>query len=181
MTDAAGPTLGSTGPTFNIIACQDAAGGIGCGRDLPWKNMPTTETCADMKWFREWTRGATVIMGRKTFQSCGALPGRVNIVVTSKCIMPGGPKTPTVIIARDLDAALGAAPVGRGVWVIGGAQLYRCALAHPALEYAYVNTLTTKYECDVTMPEITLARNDNILGVGMPQSVQVYAGPSGKK
>ena len=37
----------------------------------------------DMKYFRETTKGATIIMGRKTFESIGrALPKRRNIVIS---------------------------------------------------------------------------------------------------
>lgn len=52
---------------------------IGVDNDLPWK-LPE-----DLKQFKEYTLGKTVIMGRRTFESmgCKPLPGRENIVVSS--------------------------------------------------------------------------------------------------
>lgn len=50
---------------------------IGQDGHLPWK-MP-----ADMRHFREVTRGKTVIMGRKTYESIGRpLPDRTNLVLS---------------------------------------------------------------------------------------------------
>lgn len=50
---------------------------IGIDNDLPW-HMP-----ADLKYFKDTTRGFHVLMGRKSFDSIGRpLPGRTNIVLT---------------------------------------------------------------------------------------------------
>ena len=50
---------------------------IGIDNDLPW-HMP-----ADLKFFKETTKGHHVLMGRKSYDSIGKpLPGRTNIVVT---------------------------------------------------------------------------------------------------
>ena len=38
----------------------------------------------DMKWFKMNTWGSTVIMGRRTFESCKLLPGRRNIVISRR-------------------------------------------------------------------------------------------------
>jgi len=53
---------------------------IGKDNDLPW-HLPS-----DMKYFKEVTRGKTVIMGRKCWESIPAkfrpLPNRTNVVIT---------------------------------------------------------------------------------------------------
>jgi len=50
---------------------------IGIDNNLPW-HMP-----ADLKFFKETTKGYYVLMGRKSFDSVGRpLPGRTNIVIT---------------------------------------------------------------------------------------------------
>jgi len=50
---------------------------IGIDNDLPW-HMP-----ADLKYFKETTKGHYVLMGRKSFDSVGRpLPGRTNIIIT---------------------------------------------------------------------------------------------------
>ncbi|MDP6927904.1 MAG: dihydrofolate reductase, partial [Rhodospirillales bacterium] len=61
-------------------------GVIGLGGHMPWR------ISADLRYFKQVTMGAPVIMGRKTYQSIGrALPGRANIVVSrnSKFEAPG--------------------------------------------------------------------------------------------
>ena len=56
---------------------------IGKNNELGKKNTLLWDLPADMKHFREMTRGHTVIMGQKTFESIGRpLPNRRNIVVT---------------------------------------------------------------------------------------------------
>ena len=60
-----------------IAALSEKDRVIGKDNFLPWK------ISADMKHFREVTKGQTVVMGRKTFESIGRpLPNRVNIVIT---------------------------------------------------------------------------------------------------
>jgi dihydrofolate reductase len=50
---------------------------IGIDNDLPW-HMP-----ADLKFFKETTKGHHILMGRKSFDSIKRpLPGRTNIVIT---------------------------------------------------------------------------------------------------
>ena len=52
---------------------------IGSKNNLPW-NLPN-----DFKYFKNKTWGMPVIMGRKSYESLKkSLPGRINIVVTSK-------------------------------------------------------------------------------------------------
>ena len=59
---------------------------IGYQGDMPWR-LP-----ADLKHFKETTMGLPIIMGRLTWASLGrALPGRLNIVISSKDLdLPDG-------------------------------------------------------------------------------------------
>jgi dihydrofolate reductase len=63
---------------ISLIAAIGKNNELGKGNDLVFR-LP-----ADMKHFRDTTRGHTVIMGRKTFESLpnGPLPARRNIVIT---------------------------------------------------------------------------------------------------
>ena len=67
---------------ISLIAAVSKNGVIGVDNKLPW-HLPE-----DLKRFRELTRGKTVLMGRKTFESIlgysggKPLPNRVNVVVT---------------------------------------------------------------------------------------------------
>ena len=57
--------------------------GIGKNYELGTKNALLWDMPNDMKHFRDTTRGHTVIMGQKTYESMGKpLPNRRNIVVT---------------------------------------------------------------------------------------------------
>lgn len=63
------------------IFAVDDKGAIGVDGGLPWP--PNKD---DMKWFREKTVGATVVMGKRTWESVDMpkpLPGRANVVFTN--------------------------------------------------------------------------------------------------
>ena len=102
-------------PVRGLIAALSREGVIGVDGRLPW-HYP-----ADLARFRRTTVGATVIMGRRTWESLPRrpLPDRRNLVVSARPL-------DGVEVHRDLDAALRAAT--GDVWVIGGAQLYAAAL-----------------------------------------------------
>ena len=106
--------------SIKIIAAIGKNNELGANNALLW-NLP-----GDMKFFRETTRGATVIMGRLTFESIGRpLPKRRNIVITrSDDYRPEGAE-----IAGSLEAALDAAKADPEVYIIGGASVYAQALS----------------------------------------------------
>ena len=61
----------------SLIVAAAENGTIGQNGRIPW------HLSADLRYFKQVTMGAPVIMGRKTYESIGcALPGRANIVVT---------------------------------------------------------------------------------------------------
>ena len=60
----------------SIIAAVAKNGTIGVDNRLPWR-LP-----ADLRHFKTLTMGHHLIMGRKTFESAGALPGRTTIGVS---------------------------------------------------------------------------------------------------
>jgi len=102
-----------------IIYAVSSDGIIGAAGTIPW------HYAGDMKRFRRLTTGSTVVMGRKTFESIGkALPGRRNIVVTSRSI-----EAPGVECVRSVDDALARADAA-DVWFIGGADLYAEAMKY---------------------------------------------------
>lgn len=64
---------------ISLIAALAADRIIGMENAMPW-DLP-----ADLAWFKRNTLKKPVIMGRLTFESIGRpLPGRLNIVVSSK-------------------------------------------------------------------------------------------------
>ena len=96
---------------------------IGRNRELGADNALLWSLPGDMKFFRETTRGAAVIMGRLTFESIGRpLPKRRNIVITSN----PGYRPEGVEVCASLEDALSLA--GGDAFIIGGARVYADAL-----------------------------------------------------
>lgn len=105
---------------------------------------------ADRKFFRETTRGATVIAGRKTvadFPEQKPLPGRTNIVLTKQDItLPG------FTVCHSPEEAVALAESGERAFVIGGGSIYRQML--PMCDRAYVTKVGCKPESDTWFPNL---------------------------
>jgi dihydrofolate reductase len=107
-------------PRVYLVAAVAANGVIGAGGKIPW-HLPE-----DLRHFKALTLGHAVVMGRRTWESLGkALPGRENIVVTRTPAY----QAPGAAVAASLEAALALCAGEKLVFVIGGAELYRAALA----------------------------------------------------
>lgn len=80
----------------------------------------------DLKRFKSLTTGHTIIMGRNTFLSLpkGALPNRRNIVLSTTQSDFAGCDT-----YKSLDEALGHCSSDEDIYIIGGASVYKQALA----------------------------------------------------
>src|SRR3990167_9676374 len=104
---------------ISLIAAIGKNNELGKGNTLLW-HMP-----ADMKFFREKTKGHPVIMGRKTFESLsGPLPNRKNIVITrDKTYLRHG-----VDVVHSLDEATNLFKKDEEIFVIGGAEIYKQAM-----------------------------------------------------
>ncbi len=103
---------------------------------------------SDLRRFRQLTMGATVVMGRKTFESIGhPLDGRLTFVVSSR--LPAN--QPGVCVFRSFEPALMAAErTGRRTFVIGGASLYEKAL--PLAQRLYLTLVASDVRGDVFFP-----------------------------
>ncbi len=104
---------------------------------------------ADRAFFRETTRGATVIVGRRTaedFPGRKPLPGRKNILLTRKAAqMPG------FTLCESPEAAC-ALTNGERVMVIGGGSVYRQML--PLCDLAYVTKVHCRPQSDTYFPNL---------------------------
>ena len=105
---------------------------------------------ADRKFFRETTRGAMVIVGRRTiedFPGQKPLPGRVNVALTrSQCEIPG-----FTVCHSPEEAAELAKTADRAV-VIGGGSIYRQML--PQCDTAYVTKVHCTPQSDTFFPDL---------------------------
>ncbi|MDY0011327.1 MAG: dihydrofolate reductase [Rhodocyclaceae bacterium] len=132
-------------PALTLIAAVARNGAIGKDNAMLW-HLPE-----DMQFFRETTRGATVIMGRKTWESLPErfrpLPGRRNIVITRQENYPA----PGAELAHGLTEALGRRGDARA-FVIGGADLYAQAL--PLADELVITEVDLAPEADAFFPAI---------------------------
>lgn len=105
---------------------------------------------ADRKFFRETTRGAMVIVGRRTiedFPGQKPLPGRINVALTRSCVeIPG-----FTMCGSPEQAAELAQKAGRAM-VIGGGSIYRQML--PMCDTAYVTKVHCTPESDTYFPNL---------------------------
>jgi dihydrofolate reductase len=127
---------------ISIIAAIAANGVIGKENKLPW-HLP-----ADMKHFRDLTRGKPVIMGSKTFESIGRpLPDRLNIVLSSDLAY----RAEGAMVVHSIDEALQAAGDAQEVMVIGGGSIYKQFL--PRANRMYLTLIHTNFKGDAFFPE----------------------------
>ena len=105
---------------------------------------------ADRKFFRETTRGAMVIAGRKTiadFPGQKPLPGRINVAISrSAKEIPGFTLCATVEEAAEL------AKTAERAMVIGGGSIYRQML--PYCDTAYITKVHITPNSDTYFPNL---------------------------
>ena len=126
-----------------IVAVYDDWG-IGCEGTQP------IALSVDRKFFRETTRGAMVIAGRKTigdFPGKKPLPGRVNVALTrSQDEIPG------FTVCNSPEEALQLAQQVDRAMVIGGGSIYRQML--PYCDTAYVTKVHCSVQSDTFFPNL---------------------------
>ena len=105
---------------------------------------------ADRKFFRETTRGAMVIVGRRTiddFPGKKPLPGRVNVALTR-----GDAEIPGFTLCHSPEDAAELAKTAERAFVIGGGSVYRQML--PFCDRAYVTKVHVTPESDTFFPNL---------------------------
>ncbi|NYS30513.1 MULTISPECIES: type 3 dihydrofolate reductase [unclassified Pantoea] len=126
---------------ISLIAALATDRIIGMENAMPW-DLP-----ADLAWFKRNTLKKPVIMGRLTFESIGRpLPGRLNIVVSSK---PG--TTDGVTWVTSLDEAIQAAGDAEEIMVIGGGRVYEQMLKRA--DRLYLTHIDAEVEGDTQFPD----------------------------
>ena len=126
-----------------IVAVYDDWG-IGCCGTQP------IALSADRKFFRETTKGAMVIAGRKTigdFPGQKPLPGRVNVALTQTV-----KEIPGFTVCDSPEAAMELARSAERCFVIGGGSVYKQML--PYCDAAYITKVHTVTDCDTYFPNL---------------------------
>ena len=104
----------------------------------------------DRKFFRETTRGAMVIAGRKTigdFPGQKPLPGRINVALTRTV-----KEIPGFTVCTTTEEAVELAKTAERAMVIGGGSVYRQLL--PYCDTAYITKVHTVTPCDTYFPNL---------------------------
>lgn len=131
---------------LSIIAAIGKNNELGKDNTLLW-HLPV-----DMKSFRDTTRGHTVVMGRKTFESIGRpLPNRRNIVITRDAdyVKEG------IEVMNSMESALAllAQQPEENIFIIGGAEIYKSFM--PYVEKLYITHVESEFpEADTSFPTI---------------------------
>ena len=118
---------------------------------------------ADRKFFRETTRGAMVIVGRRTIQDFPGqkpLPGRVNVALSRSC-----QEIPGFTMCRTPEEAVKLAKNADRAMVIGGGSVYRQML--PYCDSAYVTKVHVCPPSDTFFPNL-----DQDPQWDLPQTIQ---------
>lgn len=105
---------------------------------------------ADRKFFRETTRGAMVIVGRRTiedFPGQKPLPGRVNVALTRSAS-----EIPGFTVCNSPEEAAKLAESAQRAMVIGGGSIYKQML--PMCDKAYVTKVHVSPESDTYFPNL---------------------------
>ena len=126
---------------ISMIAAIGKNNEIGKDNQLLW-DLPE-----EMKVFIRHTKGKTVLMGRKTFESIGSkpLPKRTNIVISRTMTATEG-----VVVYSNIQDALDAHP---GVVVMGGEQIYRDCL--PFADELIISHVNMSFpDADTYFPDI---------------------------
>jgi len=133
---------------ISLIAAMGKNRVIGNKGKLPW-HMP-----ADMKYYKDKTKGKTIIMGRKTFDSMGnkPLPNRINIIITHDQDY----KAEGAIVAHSAHEALKAAGNAEEVMVIGGSYIFKEFL--PRANRIYLTIIEGVFEGDAFFPEYDITQ-----------------------
>lgn len=128
--------------TISLVAAMGRNRVIGNKGKLPW-HMP-----ADLKYFRDKTKGKPVIMGRKTFDSMGKLlPNRTNIILTRDRHY----KADGCIVADSADEALKSAGNAGEIMVIGGQKIFEQFM--PIADRIYLTIIHADFEGDAYFPK----------------------------
>ena len=109
----------------------------------------------DRKFFRETTRGAMVIVGRRTiddFPGKKPLPGRVNVALTRSDL-----EIPGFTVCHSPEEAAELAKGAEKVFVIGGGTIYRQMLDF--CHRAYVTKVHVTPESDTFFPNLDEAED----------------------
>lgn len=132
---------------ITIIAAIANNNALGKDNDLIW-HLP-----ADLKRFKKVTSGHHILMGRNTFESIGKpLPNRTSVIITrNNDYFKEG-----CLVVNSIEEALELSKEDSSVFIIGGAQIYKQAIAQGLADRLDITIVHHTFEADVFFPEIDM-------------------------
>ena len=141
-------------PEIVLVLARAVNGTIGKDGGMPW-HIP-----ADLRHFKQVTKGRPMIMGRKTFDSLpGLLDGRRHIVLTRDTAW----EEEGAEVVHSVEAALKCAN-GPHVCIIGGAEIYELFL--PLADRIELTEIDANPEGDASVPAFDMSIWEEIERVG---------------
>lgn len=144
---------------FKLIAAIDEEGGMGKNGGIPW-NVGN-----DLAFFRFMTYGDPVVMGRKTFENTGNLPGRKMIVLTTQEDYDGGHYTTTKPGVK-----LFVSP-HQTTWIGGGKSVYDQYIGEA--QEVCLSRIDGTYDCDQFFPMDALEEQYEMIGQFQAEGFEV--------
>lgn len=146
---------------LSIIAAIGKNNELGKKNDLLW-NLP-----ADMKHFRETTRGHTVVMGQKTFESLAVdengkqvgrlLPNRRNIILTQDNTFEKEGAEIVYSVEETMELLRKSTKPEEEVFIIGGGMIYKLFIE--LANKLYVTHVDEKFpDAEIFFPVIDLTK-----------------------
>jgi dihydrofolate reductase len=134
-------------PIISFIFAASTNNIMGKDNQLPW-HLPD-----DFAFFKKNTLNKPIIMGKKTWDSINqALPKRSNIILSRTMTIP--PKG--TFLFSSLDSALQAFNDVSEIMIIGGAEIFKCALAQ--VNRIYLTRIHATIEGDIIIPDIDFSK-----------------------
>ena len=128
-------------PKIILVAAVDKNGVIGREGRLPWPKIKK-----DLAHFYHLTKGKSIVMGRKTFDSLGRpLPERENIVLTRTV-----KNVPGCLVVNSLRELFKKISDKKEIMIIGGASIYKQFL--PLADTMYLTVIQSSFEGEVKFP-----------------------------
>jgi dihydrofolate reductase len=125
---------------------------IGVNNDLPW------EIPEDMKFFRDKTKGKSLIMGRKTWESVGhPLPNRLSVIVTRQKDY----KAEGAHVVPSIDAAIEyckgqVSKYGNEIFIIGGGEIFKDTM--DIVDVIYLTRIHKEFAGDIKYPNVDMKK-----------------------
>lgn len=129
---------------LSLMAAKSKNGIIGNGPDIPWSAK------GEQLLFKAITYNQWLLVGRKTFESMGALPNRKYAVVTRSNFSTNDEGV--MVFSSIQDALINLEEITDYVIVSGGGEIYKSLISK--VDTLHISTVDIERDGDIVFPEI---------------------------